>query len=104
MSSEPLPPPTLSTLASIFPDLRDDVFADSLASRWRSFKHGLQPQSDSFARMGHRSGEASATLLTEPDGPGSPGRDAGPTSYLGSTGALVDEVLARRAARKASDG
>jgi hypothetical protein len=35
---------------------------------------------------------------------GSSGRAADPTSYLGSTGALVDEVLARRAARKASDG
>ena len=32
------------------------------------------------------------------------GRDADPASYLGSTGALVDEVLARRAAGKASDG
>jgi hypothetical protein len=32
------------------------------------------------------------------------GRDADPASYLGSTGAPVYEVLARRAAREASDG
>lgn len=74
-----------------YPGLRDEVFVDSLASWWRSFKDKLQPQSDSLVRMGRRSGEASATLLAERDG-------------LGSTGALVDEVLARRAARKASDG
>ena len=32
------------------------------------------------------------------------GRDADPASYLGPAGTLVDEVLAPRAARKASDG
>jgi len=53
---------------------------------------------------GRRSGEASATLLAKRDGLGSPGRDADPASYLGSTGALVGGVLARRAARKVFDG
>jgi len=38
------------------------------------------------------------------DGLGSSRHDADPASYLGSTGALVDEVLAWRTARKASDG
>jgi hypothetical protein len=55
-------------------------------------------------QMSRRSGEASATLLAERDGLGSSGRDADPASYLGLTGALVDKVLARSAARKASDG
>ena len=87
-----------------YPGLRDDVFADSLASWWRGFKDTLPPRSDSLARMGRRSGEASATLLAERDGLGSSGRDADASSYLGSTWALVDEVLARRAASKASDG
>jgi len=54
--------------------------------------------------LGRRSGEASATLLAERDGLGSSGRAADPASYLGSTGALAGEVLARQAARKASDG
>ena len=84
-----------------YPGLRDEVFADSW---WRSFKDRLQPPSDSLARMGRRSGEASATLLAGRDGLGSSERDADTASYLGSTGALVDEVLARRVARKASDG
>jgi 3-carboxy-cis,cis-muconate cycloisomerase len=76
------------------------VLGVTAASQARELVEGLQVDAE---RMGRRSGEASATLLAERDGLGSSGRDADPASYLGSTGALVDEVLARQA-RKASDG
>ncbi len=76
------------------------VLAVTAASQARELAAGLEVDSE---RMARRAREASAALLAERDGLGSPPSDTNPATYLGVARALVEDVLARHAARARSD-